>query len=135
MERRVTSHTEEEEMNQRRHLLNLARKGDQKAINKLFELYQVKLYTGEYLKRKKGKKTNLTPSRPAKSSVTRSKEAKPKKAIKLKKTKTKVKTKRVSTPRKKALRFFTVHGSGRAHKTKRTHKINRKAKLRKSKSR
>ena len=32
MERRVTSHTEEEEMNQRRRLLTLARKGDQKSI-------------------------------------------------------------------------------------------------------
>lgn len=51
MERRVTSHTEEEEMNQRRKLLGLARKGDQKAISKLFELYQVKLYSGELLKK------------------------------------------------------------------------------------
>lgn len=53
MERRVTSHTEEEEMNQRRKLLTLARKGDEKAINKLFELYQVKIYTGELLKKVK----------------------------------------------------------------------------------
>jgi len=51
MERRVTSHTEEEEMNQRRKLLGLARKGDQKAIGKLLELYQVKLYSGELLKK------------------------------------------------------------------------------------
>ena len=51
MERRVTSHTEEEEMNQRRKLLGLARKGDQKAISKLFELYQVKIYTGDLLKK------------------------------------------------------------------------------------
>ena len=51
MERRVTSHTEEEEMNQRRKLLGLARKGDQKAISKLLELYQVKLYSGELLKK------------------------------------------------------------------------------------
>ena len=43
MERRVTSHTEEEEMNQRRRLLTLARKGDQKAIESLFELYQVQV--------------------------------------------------------------------------------------------
>ena len=53
MERRVTSHTEEEEMNQRRRLLGLARKGDEKAIDKLFELYQVKVYTGETLKKSK----------------------------------------------------------------------------------
>ena len=41
MERRAASHTEEEEMNQRRKLLNAAKRGDQKAIGKLFELYQV----------------------------------------------------------------------------------------------
>jgi hypothetical protein len=53
MERRVTSHTEEEEMNQRRRLLTLARKGDQKAIDSLFELYQVRVFSGEALKKKK----------------------------------------------------------------------------------
>ncbi len=53
MERRVTSHTEEEEMNQRRRLLTLARKGDQKSIQLLFELYQVKVFSGEALKKKK----------------------------------------------------------------------------------
>ena len=37
MERRAASHTEEEEMNQRRRLLNAAKKGDQKAVAKLFE--------------------------------------------------------------------------------------------------
>ncbi len=51
MERRAASHTEEEEMNQRRRLLNLARKGDLKAINRLFELYQVRVYSGENLKK------------------------------------------------------------------------------------
>lgn len=60
MERRVTSHTEEEEMNQRRYLLNLARKGDQKAVRKLMELYQVKVYTGENLKRLKMRKLILS---------------------------------------------------------------------------
>jgi hypothetical protein len=49
MERRTASHTEEEEMNQRRRLLNLARKGDPKAISKLFELYQVRIYSGDML--------------------------------------------------------------------------------------
>ncbi len=53
MERRVTSHTEEEEMNQRRRLLTQARKGDQKSIDLLFELYQVKVFSGEALKKKK----------------------------------------------------------------------------------
>jgi hypothetical protein len=49
MERRSASHTEEEELNQRRRLLNLARKGDPKAINRLFELYQVRVYSGDKL--------------------------------------------------------------------------------------
>ena len=53
MERRVTSHTEEEEMNQRRRLLTLARKGDQKAVELLFELYQVRVFSGDALKKKK----------------------------------------------------------------------------------
>ncbi len=53
MERRVTSHTEEEEMNQRRRLLSQARKGDQKSIELLFELYQVKVFSGDALKKKK----------------------------------------------------------------------------------
>lgn len=53
MERRVTSHTEEEEMNQRRHLLTLARKGDQESIDLLFEFYQVKVFTGDALNKKK----------------------------------------------------------------------------------
>ncbi len=53
MERRVTSHTEEEEMNQRRRLLTLARKGDQKAVESLFELYQVRVFSGDALKKKK----------------------------------------------------------------------------------
>ncbi|MEC4672975.1 MAG: hypothetical protein VST68_02180 [Nitrospirota bacterium] len=46
----MTSHTEEEEMNQRRHLLALARKGDQNAVGKLMELYQVRVYSGENLR-------------------------------------------------------------------------------------
>jgi hypothetical protein len=49
MERRAASHTEEEEMNQRRRLLSSARKGDTKAISKLFELYQVRIYSGDML--------------------------------------------------------------------------------------
>jgi hypothetical protein len=60
MERRSASHTEEEELNQRRRLLNLARKGDPKAINRLFELYQVRVYSGDKLK-----KTGRLPSWPS----------------------------------------------------------------------
>lgn len=51
MEKRAPSHTEEEEMNQRRRLLGLARRGDQKAISKLFELYQVRVFSGDNLKK------------------------------------------------------------------------------------
>ena len=40
----AVSHTAEEEMNQRRRLLNAAKKGDQKAIAKLFELYHVRVH-------------------------------------------------------------------------------------------
>jgi hypothetical protein len=47
MERRAASHTEEEEMNHRRRLLNAAKKGDQKAIGKLLELYQVRIHSGD----------------------------------------------------------------------------------------
>ena len=79
MERRAASHTEEEEMNQRRRLLNLARKGDPKAIHRLFELYQVRVYSGDSLSKAKrlptfpamhgkpdkssGKRSNKRPSR------------------------------------------------------------------------
>jgi hypothetical protein len=44
MERRAASHTQEEETNQRRHLLNAAKKGDQKAIARIFELYHVRVH-------------------------------------------------------------------------------------------
>ena len=64
MERRPASHTEEEEMNQRRRLLNLARKGDLKAINRLFELYQVRVYSGDNLK-KVGKTPFAPPAQPS----------------------------------------------------------------------
>jgi len=55
MERRAASHTEEEELNQRRRLLNLARKGDPKAISRLFELYQVRVFTGEAFIKARGR--------------------------------------------------------------------------------
>ncbi len=70
MERRVTSHTEEEEMNQRRHLLAQARKGVQKAINQLMELYQVRVYSGDSVKSPKPHPTRPSPnaSRPGSQS-------------------------------------------------------------------
>jgi hypothetical protein len=51
MERRAASHTEEEEMNHRRRLLNAAKKGDQKAIAKLLELYQVRIHSGDMVQK------------------------------------------------------------------------------------
>src|SRR5918992_447947 len=81
MERRAASHTEEEEMNQRRRLLSLARKGDPKAISRLFELYQVRVYSGDTLhkakrlpvimvheKQKKSSSKKVAPNREARAS-------------------------------------------------------------------
>lgn len=51
MERRAASHTEEEEMNHRRKLLNAAKRGDQKAIGKLLELYQVRIHSGDMVQK------------------------------------------------------------------------------------
>ncbi len=67
MERRAASHTEEEEMNTRRRLLNAARRGDAKAINKLFELYQVRVLSGDQLAKVNKTSTYMVPVKPAKS--------------------------------------------------------------------
>ncbi len=61
MERRAASHTEEEEMNQRRKLLNAARRGDTKAISKLFELYQVRVLSGDQLAKVNRTSVYMTP--------------------------------------------------------------------------
>lgn len=61
MERRAASHTEEEEMNQRRKLLNAARRGDTKAISRLFELYQVRVLSGDQLAKVNRTTTYMTP--------------------------------------------------------------------------
>ncbi|MCS6303251.1 MAG: hypothetical protein H8K07_06255 [Nitrospira sp.] len=61
MERRAASHTEEEEMNQRRKLLNAARRGDTKAISRLFELYQVRVLSGDQLAKVNRTATYMTP--------------------------------------------------------------------------
>ncbi len=66
MERRAASHTEEEEMNQRRKLLNAARRGDTKAIGKLFELYQVRVLSGEQLAKVNRSSAYMVPVAPAK---------------------------------------------------------------------
>jgi hypothetical protein len=89
MERRAASHTEEEEMNQRRKLLNAARRGDTKAIGKLFELYQVRVLSGEQVAKVNKTSTYMAPVPPAKggrsaasghSKGTKSATAKPAKA-------------------------------------------------------
>jgi hypothetical protein len=67
MERRAASHTEEEEMNQRRKLLNAARRGDTKAISKLFELYQVRVLSGDQLAKVNRTSTYMTPVKGSKS--------------------------------------------------------------------
>lgn len=67
MERRAASHTEEEEMNTRRRLLNAARKGDAKAIGKLFELYQVRVLSGDQLAKVNKTSTYMVPVKPSKA--------------------------------------------------------------------
>ncbi len=152
MERRVTSHTEEEEMNQRRKLLTLARKGDQKAISKLFELYQVKLYTGELLKkvrslptkpptpvisaggkagrtRVKGKKVaGKTPQKSAKAVIPKGTKKAPKKSEQriLKKGKPKTTVKRTIKPKPK---LKSKPKPIRKQKAKSKAKIKQKARL------
>lgn len=73
MERRAASHTEEEEMNQRRRLLNAARKGDAKAISKLFELYQVRVLSGDQLAKVNKSSTYMMPVKPGKAGKASSK--------------------------------------------------------------
>jgi len=73
MERRAASHTEEEEMNTRRRLLNAARKGDAKAISKLFELYQVRVLSGDQLAKVNKTSTYMVPVKPGKGGKSSSK--------------------------------------------------------------
>lgn len=75
MERRAASHTEEEEMNTRRRLLNAARKGDAKAISKLFELYQVRVLSGDQLAKVNKTSTYMVPVKPSKGGKSASKGA------------------------------------------------------------
>ena len=75
MERRAASHTEEEEMNTRRKLLNAARKGDAKAIGKLFELYQVRVLSGDQLAKVNKTSMYMVPVKPSKSGKSSGKNA------------------------------------------------------------
>ena len=141
MERRVTSHTEEEEMNQRRKLLGLARKGDQKAISKLFELYQVKIYTGESLKKVKlpaiklvqqalkGEGKRDKPTAKGKKTIKKKLKIskKPKKPKKPKKSPKGVKPRGAGrTPKKPVSRSLKIHKTGK--KVTKTHRTKTKAK-------
>lgn len=72
MERRAASHTEEEEMNQRRKLLSAARRGDTKAISKLFELYQVRVLSGDQLAKVNRTSTYMAPVKQSHSSKSKS---------------------------------------------------------------
>jgi len=78
MERRAASHTEEEEMNQRRKLLNAARRGDTKAISKLFELYQVRVLSGDQLAKVNRTSAYMTPVKHSQSSKSKAAEKKEK---------------------------------------------------------
>jgi hypothetical protein len=78
MERRAASHTEEEEMNQRRKLLNAARRGDTKAISKLFELYQVRVLSGDQLAKVNRTSAYMTPVKRSQSSKSKAAEKKEK---------------------------------------------------------
>ena len=80
MERRAASHTEEEEMNQRRRLLGLARKGDPKAISKLFELYQVRVLNGDMLSKLNKSYYKTAAAQEHKGSQANNKSAKPQKS-------------------------------------------------------
>lgn len=80
MERRAASHTEEEEMNQRRRLLGLARKGDPKAISKLFELYQVRVLNGDMLSKLNKSYYKAAAAQEHKGSQAGNKAAKPQKS-------------------------------------------------------
>jgi hypothetical protein len=87
MERRAASHTEEEEMNQRRKLLNAARRGDTKAISKLFELYQVRVLSGEQLAKVNKTMVYMAPVAPEKGGRSSAKGSKSAKASPSKPTK------------------------------------------------
>jgi len=107
MERRAASHTEEEEMNQRRKLLNAARRGDAKAISRLFELYQVRVLSGEQLAKVNRSSAYLVPVKPTSgkggkaAGKTSGKQAKPAKPASAKPVKKAVKA--VAKPRPKPL--------------------------------
>ncbi|MEK6587168.1 MAG: hypothetical protein AABZ24_12525 [Nitrospirota bacterium] len=114
MERRAASHTEEEEMNQRRKLLNAARRGDTKAISKLFELYQVRVLSGDQLVKVNRTSAYMTPVKHSQSSKSKASEKKDKssasKAVKKSGEASKpVATKAPTSPIKKSTKRISKH--------------------------
>jgi hypothetical protein len=114
MERRAASHTEEEEMNQRRKLLNAARRGDTKAISKLFELYQVRVLSGDQLVKVNRTSAYMTPVKHSQSSKSKASEKKDKsstsKIVKKSSEATKPVTKKEPTsPIKKSTKRISKH--------------------------
>lgn len=65
-------------MNQRRKLLNAARRGDTKAISKLFELYQVRVLSGDQLVKVNRTSAYMTPVKHSQSSKSKASEKKDK---------------------------------------------------------
>jgi hypothetical protein len=61
-------------MNQRRKLLNAARRGDTKAISRLFELYQVRVLSGEQLAKVNRTSTYMTPVKTSQSAKSKAQE-------------------------------------------------------------
>jgi hypothetical protein len=114
MERRAASHTEEEEMNQRRKLLNAARRGDTKAVSKLFELYQVRVLSGDQLVKVNRTSAYMTPVKHSQSSKSKASEKKDKssasKAVKKSGEASKpVATKAPTSPTKKSVKRISKH--------------------------
>ncbi|MGZ8406352.1 MAG: hypothetical protein ACXW38_12155 [Nitrospira sp.] len=116
MERRAASHTEEEEMNQRRKLLNAARRGDTKAISKLFELYQVRVLSGDQLVKVNRTSAYMTPVKHSQSSKSKSKASEKKDKSSAAKTMKKsgeaskpIATKAPTSPTKKLAKRISKH--------------------------
>jgi len=114
MERRAASHTEEEEMNQRRKLLNAARRGDTKAISKLFELYQVRVLSGDQLVKVNRTSVYMTPVKHSQSSKSKASEKKDKssasKTVKKSGEASKpIATKAPTSPTKKSAKRISKH--------------------------
>lgn len=123
MERRAASHTEEEEMNHRRRLLNAAKKGDQKAIGKLLELYQVRIYSGDMvMKLNKTSATHklqaqLAEAKPVKGgSGSHGKKTPPAKQAPAKRARVKAKPRRTAPKAKAKVRSKSTKAARKKHK-------------------